>query len=233
MFQDNQPKSVHYAREVNVMYRIYAWMCAALAITAAVAYYVAITPAIFIFIHKNPISLIVLFLLQLGLVVAISSFINKLNLATAIGLFILYSISMGMMLSVIFMLYTLGSIFSTFIVTSVMFGAMAVYGYVTKTDLTSMGSILFMGLIGIILAGLINLWFKSPAFDFVISGIGVLIFTLLTAYDVQKLKYMVQELTADRETTSKIAIVGALTLYLDFINLFLFLLRLLGRQKEQ
>jgi FtsH-binding integral membrane protein len=233
MFQDNQPKSVHYAREVNVMYRIYAWMCAALAITAAVAYYVAITPSVFIFIHKNPISLIVLFLLQLGLVVAISSFINKLNLATAIGLFILYSISMGMMLSVVFMLYTLGSIFSTFIVTSVMFGAMAVYGYVTKTDLTSMGSILFMGLIGIILAGLINLWFKSPAFDFVISGIGVLIFTLLTAYDVQKLKNMVQELSADRETTSKIAIVGALTLYLDFINLFLFLLRLLGRQKEQ
>jgi len=232
MFNDNNSKTVHYAREVNVMYRIYAWMCAALVITAAVAYYVSMTPSVFLFIHKNPVSLIVLFIAQLALVVAISGFINKLNVASAIGLFLLYAATVGLTLSVIFMVYTMTSIFTTFIVTSLMFGSMALYGYVTKRDLTSLGSILFMALIGLILAGLVNLWFKSAAFDFVLSGIGVIIFTLLTAYDVQKLKYMIQELNGDRETTSKIAIVGALTLYLDFINLFLFLLRIMGRQKE-
>lgn len=229
---NNYSGPTYYAQESNLMYRVYAWMCAALAITAATAYYVSTSPAILNFIFSKPFVPIVLIIVQLGLVVALSFLIERISLATAVTLFILYSISMGLTLSAIFLVYQLTSIFATFLVTSGMFGAMAIYGYFTKADLSSMGSFLFMGLIGLIIGGLVNMFLKSASFQYVLSAIGVLVFTLLTAYDVQKIKNIMQERAADRETMGKIALIGALTLYLDFVNLFLFLLQFMGRRKD-
>jgi FtsH-binding integral membrane protein len=232
MFDSNYTAQTRYAREFNVMYRIYAWMCIALAITAGTAYYVSTSAALLNLIFTKPFVLVALLIAQLALVVIISGFINKLNSITAILLFLIYSALLGVTLSSIFLVFDLPSIATTFIVTSTMFGATALYGYFTKADLTSLGSIGFMALIGLIIAMLVNIFLKSAAFDYFISGAGVIIFTLLTAYDVQKLKNITQELAADKETMSKIAIVGALTLYLDFVNLFLFLLNIMGRRKE-
>lgn len=229
---DNFSNQSYSARVINSMYGVYAWMCLALALTAGTAYYVSITPAFFMALNKYPSLLIVLMIAQLALVVILSMFLQKMNLVTAIGLFILYSLSMGVTLSAIFWVYTLSSIFATFLVTAGMFGAMAIYGYVTKTDLSSIGSIALMAIIGLILGGLVNMFLKSESFDYVLSAVGVVVFTLLTAYDVQKIKYMTQEMQADGQDISKISIMGALMLYLDFVNLFLYLLRFMGRKKE-
>jgi hypothetical protein len=149
-----------------------------------------------------------------------------------VALFVVYAILMGMSLSFIFLIYELGSIASTFLITAGMFGAMALLGYTTKTDLTKFGSILIMGLVGIIIASIVNLLiFQSSMMDYVISLLGVLIFTGLTAYDVQKLKRMGSTIDQSSELSRKLTIMGALTLYLDFINLFLFLLRFLGNRR--
>jgi FtsH-binding integral membrane protein len=218
-------------RTANLMARVYSWMCIALAITAGVAYMMA-TPQIALFLKNNPALLIIIFIMQLGLVIALSAAIGKISFATAFVFFIIYAILTGVMLSSIFLAFTLTSIFATFIVTSGMFGIMALYGYVTKTDLSKLGSILLMGLIGLILSTLVNLWLKSPGFQFALSIGGVLIFTLLTAYDVQRLKRLFAQLMEDAQTMNKIALMGALTLYLDFINLFLYLLQFMGKRRQ-
>lgn len=157
---------------------------------------------------------------------------QKLSSSALVVLFVVYAILMGMSLSFIFLMYELGSIASTFAITAGMFGAMALLGYTTKTDLTKFGSILLMGLIGIIIATVVNIFiFRSPVFDYIISLLGVLIFTGLTAYDVQKLKRIGGNIDQSSEAARKLTIMGALTLYLDFINLFLFLLRFLGNRR--
>jgi FtsH-binding integral membrane protein len=214
------------------MYRVYAWMCLALGLTASTAYYVSITPAFYTFIWSHQSALVILFVAQLALVVVLSMFIQKISFPVAVSLFVLYAISLGITLSAIFMVYTMTSIFATFAVTSGMFGAMAIYGYVTKADLSSMGSFLFMALIGLIIGGFVNIFLKSEGFQYVLSAIGVLVFTLLTAYDVQKIKRITEELQADRSTMAKVSLLGALTLYLDFINLFLYMLQFMGKRKE-
>ena len=223
---------VYYARETNIMYRVYGWMCLALTLTAATAYYVYMTPAIasFVFTHKAVVP--VLLIAQLGLVLALSFLLQRMSFFMAATLFILYALSLGITLSTIFLVYTLSSIFITLAVTSAMFGAMALYGYFTKADLTSMGSYLFMALIGLIIGGLVNMFFKSPGFQYLLSAVGVLVFTLLTAYDVQKIKNLTEQLQADRQTMAKVSIVCALMLYLDFVNLFLYLLQFMGRRKD-
>lgn len=223
---------VFYARDTNVMYQVYGWMCLALALTAATAYYVAMTPAIFSFIFTHKAIVPVLLIAQLGLVIALSFLLQRMSFLTAVTLFLLYAISLGVTLSAIFMVYTLSSIFITFAVTAVMFGAMALYGYVTNADLTSMGSYLFMALVGLIIGGLVNMFLQSPGFQYALSAVGVLVFTLLTAYDVQKIKYLMEQLREDRQTMAKISILCALTLYLDFVNLFLYLLQFMGRRKD-
>ncbi len=173
-----------------------------------------------------------LIILQLGLVFVISGMVNRLSGTMATGLFMLYSALTGLTLSSIFIAYTYSSIASTFVVTAGMFGAMSLYGYTTKRDLSGFGSMLFMGLIGIVLASLVNIWLKSPALMWAITYIGVLVFVGLTAYDTQKLKAMGEQLNADdKDSFRKYAIVGALTLYLDFINLFLMLLRIFGNRR--
>lgn len=167
-----------------------------------------------------------------GFVLIMSFGYQKLSSAALVMLFVAYSILMGMSLSFIFLVYELGSIGTTFAITAGMFGGMALLGYTTKTDLTKFGSILLMGLIGIIIASVVNIWLvQSSTMDWVISILGVLIFTGLTAYDVQKLKRIGNGIDNSSEPARKMTIMGALTLYLDFINLFLFLLRLLGNRR--
>ncbi|OKP31593.1 Bax inhibitor-1/YccA family protein [Serratia fonticola] len=214
------------------MAQVYGWMTCGLLLTAFVSWYAAHTPAIINFIFSSQITFFGLIILQLGLVFVISGMVNRLSGTMATGLFMLYSALTGLTLSSIFIAYTYSSIASTFVVTAGMFGVMSLYGYTTKRDLSGFGSMLFMGLIGIVLASLVNIWLKSPALMWAITYIGVLVFVGLTAYDTQKLKAMGEQLNADdKDSFRKYAIVGALTLYLDFINLFLMLLRIFGNRR--
>lgn len=222
----------YYVRETNLLARVYAWMCLALGITAVTAYYVAQSPAFLNAIFGKPIVTVILMVAQLGLVLILSMLINRISYAAAIGLFLLYALSLGVTLSAIFLVYTYSSIFATFLVASGMFGAMAVYGYFTKADLSAMGSFLFMALIGLIIGGIVNMFLKSESFNYVLSAIGVIVFTLLTAYDVQKIKQMAGGLYEDSQGMAKASIMGALMLYLDFVNLFLYLLQIMGRRRD-
>ena len=173
-----------------------------------------------------------LIIAEFALVFAISGAIHKLSLSTATLLFILYSVVNGATLSVIFFAFSTAVIAKTFFITAGTFGAMALVGYTTKTDLSSMGKILIMALIGIIIASVVNMFVGSSGFDLIISYVGVLIFVGLTAYDTQKIKEMCQMAPDAGESAQKLALLGALTLYLDFINLFLYLLRIFGNNKE-
>jgi uncharacterized protein len=212
---------------------VYGWMSAGLGLTALLAFYVASTPAIREVVHGTPMLLFGLIIVELGIVVAISAAIHKLSAATATGLFLFYSALNGVTLSFIFLVYTAASITTTFVVCAGMFGAMSIYGLTTKKDLTSWGSFLFMGLIGIIIASVVNIFLRSPAMHFVISGVGVLVFVGLTAYDTQKLKNMGESAPmGDSLALRRGTILGALTLYLDFINLFLMLLRFFGQSRD-
>jgi uncharacterized protein len=216
----------------SIMARVYAWMCFALLLTAAVAYWCASTPAVYQAIFNNSWLIFVLFIFQLVLVVALSMFLERMSAVLAVILFIIYALSLGVTLSSIFLVFTQTSIFATFLVTAGMFGAMAAYGYFTNADLTAIGSFGFMALIGLIIGGVVNLFLRSETFQYIISACGVLLFTLLTAYDVQKIKRMSMDLVADGATLTKIALLGALTLYLDFVNLFLYLLQFMGRRRD-
>ncbi len=214
-----------------LMRKVYVWMTLALAITGFTSYAVATTPSIMQAIYGNQVIFWVLVIAEFALVFGVSAAINKLSLTTATLMFVLYSVINGALLSYIFLIYTASSIATVFFITAGTFGAMAIYGYVTKTDLTSMGKILFMALIGLIIATLVNIFLKSPGFTMILSYIGVLIFVGLTAYDSQKIKRMLLEAPDAGESAQKLALLGALTLYLDFINLFIYLLRILGKRE--
>ena len=216
----------------SFLQRVYGWMSVGLALTAGTAYYVATTPAMLKIVFGSPWIFLGLFIVQLGLVIALSAGIHKLSFGTALMLFLGYSVLSGITLSAIFLAYTYTSIASTFLVAAGMFGGMSLYGYVTKADLSQWGSFLFMGLLGLILSLLVNMWLQSPGFGLLISWGGVLIFTLLTAYDVQKLKRIAQKMSSQGQPMNQIVVYGALTLYLDFINLFLYLLRIMGQRRN-
>lgn len=214
------------------MAQVYGWMTCGLLLTAVVAWYAANTPAVLNFIFSSQITFFGLIIVQLGLVFVISGMVNRLSGAMATSLFMLYSALTGLTISSIFIVYTSSSIASTFLIAAGMFGAMSFYGYTTKRDLSGMGSMLFMGLIGIVLASIVNIWLQSTALMWAVTYIGVLVFVGLTAYDTQKLKNMGAQLDAnDKDNFRKYSIVGALTLYLDFINLFLMLLRIFGNRR--
>ena len=214
-----------------LMRKVYVWMSLALAITGFTAYAVADIPNLQEIIIMNKWVFWGLIIAEFGLVIAISAGINKFSLTTATLLFILYSVVNGATLSVIFIAYTLGSIATVFFITAGTFAVMAFIGYTTKADLSKMGKILLMALIGMIIATLVNVFFvKSGMFDLVLSYIGVLIFVGLTAYDTQKIKVMLMQAGDMSERSQKIALLGALSLYLDFINLFIYLLRIFGRR---
>lgn len=220
----------------NFIANVFAWMGIALAITAFTAYYFASNESlIFSLINPETGGFTILgwlvMLSPLGFVLAMNVGFQKFSASTLILLFGVFSILMGASLSFILLIYTSASVFKTFAVTAAMFGIMSVVGYTTKTDLTKFGSLMFMGLIGIIIASVVNMFMQSDTFDYIISFIGVLVFTGLTAYDVQKLKRIGAGIQYGSESAKKLVIMGALSLYLDFINLFLFLLRFLGNRR--
>ncbi len=211
--------------------RVYNWMGLGLATTAVVSLYTASNTALLSWIFGNPTIFFGLIIAELGLVIALSAGIGRMQAATATMMFFLYSALNGMTLSVIFLAYTSASIASTFFVTAGTFGAMSLYGHTTQRDLTSWGSFLTMGLIGVILASLVNLYFRSEAVYWLVTYAGIVVFVGLAAYDAQKIKAMALQGFGDEESGRKGAVIGALRLYLDFINLFLLLLRILGRRR--
>lgn len=221
------------------MSNVFSYMASALAITGIISYWfgndlelvgMLFSPTAEGGVSMNMLGYIVMFA-PLGFVLLMSFGFQKMSSMTMVLLFIAYSAIMGVSLSTIFLVYTASSIFTTFFITAGTFGVMAFLGYTTKTDLTKFGSILMMGLIGIIIASVVNMFMGSETMDYIISILGVLIFTGLTAYDVQKLKRIGSGVEYGTDETNKLAIMGALNLYLDFVNLFLFLLRFLGDRK--
>ena len=214
-----------------LMRKVYVWMTLALALTGFTAYGVATSPGIITALYSNSILLWGLVIAEFAIVFGVSAAINRLSLTTATLLFVLYSVINGALFSSIFLVYTMSSIASVFFITAGTFGVMALVGYTTKKDLSSMGKILFMALIGIIIASIVNIFLKSSGLEMIVSYLGVLIFVGLTAYDTQKIKNMLLMAPDASEASQKIALLGALNLYLDFINLFIYLLRIFGRRE--
>lgn len=224
--------SVSKAAQSTLMRSVYTWMTLALVITGLTAMYMAKSLTLLNMMMQNSMMFWGLLIAEVALVMYLSVRINKISFTTATLLFIAYSILNGATLSILFLLYTISSIATAFFVTAGTFGVMALYGYITKKDLTRIGNLCLMGVIGIIIATMVNIFINNSMMDMVISYIGVLLFIGLTAYDSQKIKHLLSSDDIEvNETTQKIAVMGALTLYLDFINLFIYLLRILGDRK--
>ena len=214
-----------------LMSKVYLWMTLALVVTGMTAYYVASSPAILYAIVSNQIAFWGLFIGELVLVFVLSSRIMSLSFVTASLMFVIYSIMNGVFFSFISLAYTEQSIATTFLITAGTFGAMSLFGFVTKRDLSAMGRILFMLLIGLIIATVVNIFMKAEGLTLILNYAGVVIFVGLTAYDTQSIKQMLQE-HGDKEGAEKIALLGSLSLYLDFINLFIYLLRFFGESRK-
>lgn len=215
-----------------LMRKVYLWMTMALMITGITAAGVANSPNILALIYSSQVVMWGIIIAEFGLVMYISARLEKLSLSTATTLFALYSILNGVMLSSIFLIYSTAIISKVFFITAGTFGVTALYGYATKKDLSSLGNILFMALIGLVIATVVNVFMKSAMFDLILSYIGVIIFVGLTAWDSQKIKHMMMVQQDADESAQKLALIGALSLYLDFINLFLYLLRIFGRSDD-
>jgi FtsH-binding integral membrane protein len=211
--------------------KVYGWMMAGLMVTGIIALLTINTPALLELVFSSRWTFLGLVFAQLGLVIWLSARVEKMSASTATIVFVAYSALTGLTLSMVFLLYTAASLATTFFVTAGTFGAMSAYGYVTKRDLTKMGSFLMMGLIGMILASVVNLFLNNETVYWIATYVGILIFVGLTAYDTQKIKQMSVAALQGEETEQKGAIMGALRLYLDFINLFLLLLRVMGSRK--
>ena len=230
--QDQQPVTFEptVAPASSLFVSVYNWMGGGLALTALIALFTASSPQLLRLVVGNQMVFFGLVLGELALVIALSAAIRRLSATAAAAMFLVYSALNGLTLSVIFLAYTQASIASTFFVTAGTFAAMSLYGATTKRDLSSFGSFLFMGLIGLIIASLANFFLKSEMIYWITTYVGVFIFVGLTAWDTQKIKALARGSYSD-EDRRKVAILGALTLYLDFINLFLFLLRIFGRRR--
>ena len=228
----NQTQTQVQVRVNSFIRSVYNWMAIGLGITGLVAYYIANNESLRQLIFTNRILFFGLIIAEFALVIAISARIQKMQASTATALFVLYSALNGATLSLIFLIYTASSITSTFFICAGTFVACSVYGWTTKRDLTSVGGFMTMGLIGIIIASVVNIFLRSPAMYMIISYIGVIVFVGLTAYDTQHLKNMAmtQPDGVEAAVVRKGAILGALKLYLDFINLFLMLLRIFGNR---
>lgn len=211
--------------------KVYNWMALALFVTGLVAYFTASSPQMINAIISSKLIFYGLLISELLLVIYLTSAIQKLSQNMVITGFLIYSVLNGLTMSVIFLVYTSNSIATTFYVTAGTFGAMSLYGYYTKKDLTSIGNIAIMALIGIIIASIVNMFLKNEMMYWIITYLGVAVFVALTAYDTQKLKEIGSKGFVNGENMEKMSILGALTLYLDFINLFLFLLRIFGDRK--
>ncbi|MGL5563396.1 MAG: Bax inhibitor-1/YccA family protein [Tannerellaceae bacterium] len=215
----------------NFLAKVYGWMAFALMLTAGTAFYVASSPSLIQAVYGNKILFWGLMIAELVLVFTVSGAINRISSSVATLLFFLYSLLNGVTMAFIFSVYTGESIAYTFMITAGTFGAMSLFGYVTKQDLTKFGSIALMALIGVIIASVVNIFLKSSTLYWIITIVGVLVFVGLVAYDTQKLKQL-SRAGYDSETQRKLSIIGALTLYLDFINLFLFFLNIFGGRRD-
>jgi uncharacterized protein len=226
-----QPPVAVAREDSGFLQRVFLWMFVGLAITGGVAAAIGSSDQLLTDITESPGIIIGVIVVQLAIVFGISFAINRISVGLATVLFLIYSATVGITFAFIFELYTTQSIFTTFLITAGMFGALAVWGAITDTDLSKVGSIAFMALIGLILATVVNIFWANSTLYWITTYAGVAIFAALTAYDMQKLKQIGQQgLSGDAE--GRAAILGALTLYLDFINLFLFLLRIFGQQRS-
>jgi FtsH-binding integral membrane protein len=216
----------------NVLRRVYVWMTLGLLVTAGVAAFVSVSPLSQV-LAGQPLIFFALLIVELGLVVGLSWGINRISPATAMLLFFAYAVLNGLTFSVLFVVYTLGSVATTFLATAALFGAMSIIGYTTKMDLSKLGSFLFMGLIGLIIAMVVNIFWANSALGWIVTFAGILLFLGLTIYDTQRIKRMTAAALqqGDENVQARMGILGALALYLDFINLFLFILRLGGQRR--
>lgn len=217
--------------QANFIAKVYGWMCAALVVTGLTAWYVAQTEELILALLSNKFLFYGLLIGEVLLVGYISKALPTMNVMMAKALFFLYAMANGLTLSLIFVIFTASSIASSFFITAGTFAVMSIYGYFTKSDLTSMGRILMMGLIGLIIASIVNIFMQSTMMHWIISYVGVFIFTGLIAYDTQKIKEMNIIGNEGTDEDTKESLMGALTLYLDFINLFLYILRIFGDRK--
>lgn len=232
-FTPQSQQRIYTVTDISVFIRkVYGWMAVGLITSALAAWATVATPALLSIVLGNSIFFFAIIIIELILVASISGLVRRASAQTIANLFIIYAILNGITLSIVLLAFTTASIVSTFVVTAGMFGAMSLYGYTTKRDLTSWGSLLFMGLIGIILASVVNIFLQSNSLQFVVSILGVIIFVGLTAYDTQKIKEMGSYVQGDTDEGQKMALRGALALYLDFINLFLHLLRFFGHRRD-
>jgi len=223
------------ARERTILKNVYLWMTAGLGLTALIAFFVASNPPLLRALVGNTMGFLLIVVGQFALVFYLSARLDRMSQASAIGAFLAYSALNGIMLSTIFVVYAGVVIYKTFFTTALMFGGMSIYAMTTKRDLNRFGSYLVMGLWGLIIASLINMFFRSSGLEYLISFIGVGIFLGLTAWDTQKIIRMNEQYGSgiDEETFTKLSIIGALSLYLDFLNLFLFFLRIFGRSDNR
>jgi uncharacterized protein len=212
--------------------KVYTWMALALAITGVTAYGVAISPNLISLIFGSRLMFFGLIVAELAMVIILSARLNKLSLTSATLLFVGYSVLNGVTMSSIFLVFTMSSIASTFFICAATFAAMSAYGAFTKSDLSSMGKLMFMALIGLIIATVVNIFVASSTLDLIISYVGVLVFVGLTAWDTQKIKMMLSQADYMDESAQKVALIGALSLYLDFVNLFLYMLRIFGGRRD-
>lgn len=236
-YSDHQIEAVAHSGSLakNFVSNVMTYMASALAISGVMAYWFGTNESLLRLLYNETgtgMSMLgwLVMLAPLGMVLLLGFGYRRMSSPMMITVFIAFSLLMGISLSSIFVVYTAASISTTFFITAGTFAVMAVLGYTTSTDLSKMGSILMMALIGLIIAMVVNWFMRSPALDYIISGIGVLVFTGLTAYDMQKIKQIGMQTDAATEEGNKMAVMGALTLYLDFVNLFLFLLRFLGNR---
>ena len=230
MSTPSQTLSLSHAESVQrtFMNRVYSWMTLGLLVTAIVSMLAARSQTLTHLLFAQPFVLLALVLAELGIVLALVAGMNKLSVAAANTLFIVYAALTGLTLSSIFLVYDLGTIATAFFVTAGTFAVMSLYGYATKRDLTGLGGLALMGLFGIIIASVVNIFLHNAGLDLVLSYLGVFIFMGLIAFDTQKLKKYAASITEDDQSAHKVAIMGALALYLDLINIFLFLLRIFG-----
>jgi len=212
--------------------KVFIWMFIGLLVTGLTAWVTVSTPSLLTAIFTNNFCFYGLLIAEVVLVILLSARLSKMSKTAAIVSFLLYAVVNGLTMSSIFIVYTFSSIASVFFITAGMFAVMAVYGYTTKSDLTKMGSILLMALVGLIIAGIVEIFWFNNVFSFIVAAIGVVVFCGLTAFDIQRIKAMSSQMTADEDFVTKFAIFGALMIYLDFINMFLKLLRLLGSRRD-
>jgi hypothetical protein len=222
------------ARERTILKNVYLWMTAGLGLTALISFMISSSPSLLRALLGNPINLLILIIGQFALVFYLSARLDRMSQVSAIGAFLAYAALNGVMLSTIFIIYTTAVIYKTFLTTALMFAGMSLYAMTTKRDLNRYGSYLMMGVWGLVIAMLVNLFLRSSGIDYLISFAGVAIFLGLTAFDTQKIVRWNNEAgsSMDEETYTKLSIMGALTLYLDFLNLFLFALRIFGRSNR-